>query len=109
MKRVMLLASKDMCDILCHALEDTYITLPCSDPLAGIELLQTNPDILIVELSLPCANGMAFLREHANALPLVRIALTTFVSDQILAELAMLGVSSVVLLPFRVPYLISLI
>ena len=109
MKRVILLASKEMCDILCHALEDKYITLPCSDPLTGIELLQTNLDILIVELSLPGANGMTFLREHANALPPVTVALTTFISDQILVELAALGVSSVVPLPFRVPYLISLI
>ena len=109
MKKVMLLASEDMCDILQQELNNKYITLPCSDPLAGTELLQTDPDVLIVELSLPGANGMTFLREHANALPPVTVALTTFISDQILVELAALGVSSVVLLPFRFPYLISLI
>lgn len=101
MKKVMLLASKDMCDILQSALGNTYITLPCSDPAAGSELLNSRPDALILALSLPGANGMAFLKAHAGKLPPVILVLTPLISHTILSDLAEFGVSSVFLIPCR--------
>lgn len=108
-KKVMLLASKDMCDILRHALDDKYTILPCSDTVTGAELLKTGPDALILELPLPEANGMTFLRTHSDNLPPITIILTPYIDDRILADLMALGVSSVVLMPFRVSYLVSLL
>lgn len=101
MKKVMLLASKEMCDTLQSALGNTYITLPCSDPAAGSELLKSRPDVLILALSLPGANGMTFLKAQADNLPPVILAMTPFVSHAILKDLAVLGVSSVFLIPCR--------
>lgn len=105
MKKVMLLASKEMCDILQAALGHTYIALPCSDPEAGSELLRAKPDALVLELSLPGANGMTFLKAQADNLPPVVLVLTPFISDTVLAELVILGVSSVFLIPCRISQL----
>ena len=104
-KKVMLLASKDMCDILQSALGNTYITLPCSDPAAASWLLQSRPDVLVLELSLPGASGMTFLKAQAENLPPGIIALTPLVNHSILTDLTVIGVSSVFLIPCRLPCL----
>lgn len=109
MKKVMLLASKDMCDILKSALDNTYIMLPCSDPAAASVLLESRPDILILELSLPGANGMAFLNEHAKSLPSAILVLTTFVNRSILQNLSDQGVSSAFLVPCKISCLMDAI
>lgn len=99
MKKVMLLASEEMCDNLRRVLDDKYITLPCSDPTACGELLDLSPDALILNLFLPGTDGVTFLKDHAGDLPPVILALTFFISDSILQELTSLGVSSAILLP----------
>ena len=107
MKKVMLLAPKDLCDNLRSVLEDTYITLPCYDPSAGTEILQAHPDILILSLSLPGADGMAFLRDHADLLPPVILALTPYLDNSILAELSRLEVAAVIRIPICLPRLLQ--
>lgn len=99
MRKVMLLAPERLCDILRDALEHKYITLPCSDPAAAKEVLSAEPDILILSLALPGTDGLAFLREHAAILPSRIIALTLYYDNDILTELADLGVSHVARLP----------
>ncbi len=99
MKKVMLLASEDMCEILRAALDDKYITLPCSDPAAGGSFLGQNPDALILDLFLPGTDGMAFLKAHAADLPPAVMAVSRFFSDELLQELEALGISSVILIP----------
>ena len=99
MKKVMLLAPKNLCDILRDALEDKYITLPCSVPSAAKEVLSEKPDTLILSLFLPGTDGLTFLREHAGILPPRIIALTLYYNEEILRELADLGVSQVARMP----------
>ena len=99
MKKVMLLAPKNLCDILRDALEDKYITLHCSDPSAAKEVLSEEPDTLILSLFLPGTDGLTFLREHADILPPRIIALTLYYNEEILTELAVLGVSQVARMP----------
>lgn len=99
MQKVMLLASKDLCDTLQSALENTYITLPCYDSDAGKERLPQKPDILILNLFLPGKDGLAFLEDNADLLPSKIIALTPFVNSVVLDRLSRLGVSSVLRLP----------
>ena len=99
MKKVMLLAPERLCDILRDALEDNYITLPCSDPSAAKDVLAAKPDTLILSLFLPGTDGLTFLREHGAILPPKIIALTLYYDDDLLAELAALGVSQVARLP----------
>lgn len=107
MRKVMLLASEEMCDILRSALDDKYITLPCSDPAAGSTLLRSMPDALIFDLFLPDTDGMTFLKTNDGHLPPVIMTVTRFVSDTLLHELALLGVDCVMLTPFRLGYLES--
>ena len=105
MKKVMLLVSENMCDVLQTALKDKYELLPCSDPAAAREVLDQAPDALILYLFLPGANSLIFLRENASVLPPVVIALTNFFSNFLLQELAMRGVSAVIRIPFPPDYL----
>ena len=107
MKKVMLLASKDMCDILQHTLNDRYITLPCTDPAVGASLLEPMPDALILALSLPGADGLTFLRTYTYHLPPVILVFTPFLSLPLLQDLTALGVSSVFLIPCRMSYFVK--
>ena len=101
MKRVMLLASNNICDIVQTELDNKYIILPCSDPVTGADLLETKPDALIISLSLAGFNGMTFLHSHTDHLPPITLVLTPFISDALLADLSTLGVSYVSLIPCR--------
>ena len=105
MKKVMLMAPERLCDVLRDALENKYITLPCSDTGAAKEILLSEPDVLILSLALPGGNGLTFLRENAGILPQKIIALTVFFDDDILSELTDLGVSTVIRLPCKLAYL----
>ena len=104
MKKVMLLAPENLCDILRDALENKYTTLPCSDSSTAKELLLTEPDILILSLALTGMNGLAFLRENVSLLPPRIIALTIYFDDAILYELESLGVSQVIRIPCNLRY-----
>ena len=106
-KKVMLLGSKDLCDSLRFAMDDNYIVLPCYDPSAGAEILQMHPDILILSLSLPGADGLAFLKGHAELLPPNVLILTPYLDSRILAELARLGVTAVVRMPVALSSLLQ--
>ena len=104
MKKVMLLAPENLCDILRDALENKYTTLPCSDPSAARALLLEEPDTLILSLSLPGTTGLSFLRENAAFLPPEIIAMTVYFDDAILFELEDLGVSQVIRIPCNLRY-----
>ena len=104
MKKVMLLAPENLCDTLRDALENKYITLPCSDPSAAKELLLEEPDTLILSLALPGTTGLTFLRENAAVLPPRIIALTVYFDNDILLELDNLGVSQVIRIPCKLKY-----
>lgn len=100
MKKVMLLAPENMCDVLQTALKDKYELLPCSDPAAAREVLDQAPDALIMALLLPGTDGLTFLRKNSGALPPVIVVLTCFLCDWLLQELSMCGVSAVIRVPF---------
>ena len=104
MKKVMLLAPENLCDILRGALENKYITLPCYDPGKAREILTAEPDILILSLCLPGTDGLTFLRENTPILPPKVIALTVYFDDNILYELESLGVSQVIRIPCNLKY-----
>ena len=105
MKKVMLLAPERICDILRDALENKYITLPCSDISAAKKILLSEPDILILSLALAGTEGLTFLRANAESLPPRVIVLTAFYDDAILSELVNLGVSCVIRIPCKLTYL----
>ena len=104
MKKVMLLAPENLCDILRDALENKYIALPCSDPSTAKELLLTEPDTLILSLFLPGMDSLTFLRKNATILPSKVIALTVYFDNDILLELESLGVSQVIRIPCNLKY-----
>ena len=105
MKKVMLLAPERICDILRDALENKYITLPCSDISTAKKILLSEPDVLILSLTLPGGDGLTFLRENAANLPPRIIVLTAYFDDDILSELADLGISYVIRIPCKLSYL----
>lgn len=99
MKKVMLLASENPCDILRDTLDNTYITLPCYNPDTAEKVLSLEPEVLILNLSLPGWDSLTFLKNNASVLPPVVIALTVFFSDTLLSDLADLGISAVIRIP----------
>lgn len=95
----MVLAPENLCDILRDALNNRYITLPCSHADAAGKLLTEGPEALILSLQLPGMDGLTFLKDYSLHLPPVVIALSTCFDDTLLAQLQSLGVSAVVSVP----------
>lgn len=109
MKKVMLLASEDMCDILWRVLNPKYRIIPCSDPSAGGKLLEQLPEVLVLDLFLPGFNGLAFLKDHADELPPAVVVLTRFLSDPLLRELEGQGITSMIRMPCHPDHLEQMI
>lgn len=86
MKKVMLLVPENLCDILRDALENKYITLPCSGSDTAKEILLSEPDTLILSLFLPGMDSLTFLRENAAILPPKVIALTVYFGNEITSD-----------------------
>ena len=105
MRKVMLIMSENICDILKSALDKKYRALPGSVSADGQDILDQSLDALIIDLFLPGTDGLTFLRENFKNLPPVVVVLTRFVSDSILDELKELNVSAVNLLPFCIDIL----
>lgn len=71
----------------------------CGNTDAGADLLRDQPDILVMDLSLPGIDGLTFLKQHKGILPPIIIVLSVLTSPDVLRELAELGVSSVIRRP----------
>lgn len=100
MKRVMLLASQEACEIFRNELSQICTLLPCTSLRTAEEALLSKPDALIMNVFLPGMDSLAFLKSHAEMLPPVVIVLTTFISNTLLEELADLNISYLIRLPY---------
>ena len=102
MKNIMLLAPMPLCRQLNIALEKDFHLLPCSNPAEARLGLEAEPDALILSLSLPGMDALAFLRENADRLPSAVIVLTCYVNRSLLYEP---GISAVIPLPCSMEHL----
>ena len=100
MKRVMLLASQEACEIFQNELSQICTLLPCANLRKAEEVLLSKPDALVLNVFLPGMDSLAFLKSHAESLPPIVIALTTFISNTLLEELADLNISYLIRLPY---------
>ena len=97
----MVLAPENLCDILRDALNNRYITLPCSHADSAGKILAQEPEALILSLQLPGMDGLTFLKDYSLHLPPVVMVLSTCFDDALLEQLHALGVSAVVSVPCR--------
>lgn len=106
MKLLIAVKSQIIADSLASALSryDIHICDTGPDALAMLETLQ--PDILILDLSLPVIDGLTLLhRSHHK--PKHILALTNFVNTAMLQAAADAGVQALILIPCTVRYIVE--
>ena len=102
MKKVMLFASEELCNVLSKELEKTCILYLCLNELDAQKLLSQKPDALILNLFLPGIDSLEFLRTNAAILPPVVIALTPLISHDLFLALNRLEITCLMRIPFSV-------
>lgn len=84
---------------LVNALSDRYEVHTCAEGSTALECLeQLRPDALIINLALPGLDGLTVLARTAYTLPVI-LALTDFVSNEVIQQTAELGVGYIFLIP----------
>lgn len=84
---------------LVDALSDRYEVHTCADGSTVLEHLDgLRPDALIINLALPDIDGLTVLARTAYAPPVI-LALTNFVSNEVIVQTAELGVGYIFLIP----------
>ena len=99
MKTVLILtASEETEQFLRKALGSQYHILSGHTGNVG-QLLLGKPDALVLELSLPGCTGLDILEENKKHLPPVVMALTVFLSSDVMEAAAQVGVTCMLRLP----------
>lgn len=100
MKTMLIAAGSEIItDILSQAFQSKYCVYTCSRGDDALQMLQElKPDILIVNLSLSNMTGLEVLQQTQYTPPVI-LALTYFVSDQIVEEAQVAGVGALIRLP----------
>lgn len=106
MKLLIAIGSKVIADYLTDCLPqyDIHICNSGPDALAMLETLQ--PDILLLELSLPVIDGLTILQQSRYK-PRHILALTNLATVDVLEAAADAGVQSIILIPCTIPYIIK--
>lgn len=106
MKLLIAVKSEILAEALASVLSmcDIHICDTGPDALAMLESLQ--PDILILELSLPVIDGLTLLRK-SHYKPKHILALTSFVNSAVLQAAADVGVQGLVLIPCTIRYIVE--
>ena len=98
-------------EVFTEALEQTFredykiYTCSCGDD--ALKLLRgKHPDIMIIDLSLPNTNGL-FVLQQTDYTPSIIIALTGYVSEQIVQAAQAAGVKSLIRIPCTIPCIVS--
>ena len=84
---------------LSEVLKDRYHVTIAQNAALGAELLREQPDILILDLFLPCTDGFRFLEKNRHLLPPAVLLFTTYADQQILLTAEDLGIDAVFLKP----------
>lgn len=108
MKLLIAVKSEIIADSLASSLSmhDVHTCDTGTDALAMLETLQ--PEILLLDLSLPVIDGMTLLR-RSRYRPKYILALTNLVTPAVLQAAADAGVQSIILLPCTVRHIIELL
>lgn len=106
MKLLIAVKSEIIADSLASALSmyDIHICDTGPDTLAMLETLQ--PDILLLDLSLPIMDGLTLLRRSCYR-PRYILALTNLVNQYVLKEAAAVGVQDMILIPCTIRHIIK--
>lgn len=99
MEKVMLLASGEFFEQLYNKLGKTYTVYHVSDSIHAERVLLMKPDALILNMSLSGMDSLKFLKDHAENLPPVIMATTSYISNTLINELSALDVAYLIRLP----------
>jgi diguanylate cyclase (GGDEF)-like protein len=94
---------KDICELLCELLEDTYVVEQSLSGADGIRMLRRKPyDLVLTDLMMPGVNGLQVLKEAKEINPEIDvIVITGFVSIDSAVESMKLGASDYITKPFN--------
>lgn len=106
--------SDDIRDVFCNFVRRTgHFILPVNDGLEAVEVLQHESfDVMLLDLNMPRMGGvevLEWLEAHPDVAPGMRVVVVTAFSQQHLAHLAELGVTTVIEKPFRLQRITDLI
>jgi len=94
---------------LAEALSENFEVHICSRGDAALELLEAiRPDVLIIDLMLPCPDGLTVLKAAAYTPPQV-LALTSVLNAGVLQAVRDAGVSGLLALPCTVEAVLALL
>lgn len=96
---LVILESEDFRLALQDALREHFNVITCSDAITGTEMLQRQPDALVLDLFLPGIDGISFLQNNCQFRPAVILMLTSYISPDILQSMSNLGIDNVVRKP----------
>lgn len=100
MKTMLIAAGSEIItDVLLRTFQSKYRVYICSQGKDALQTLQElKPDILIINLSLSNMTGLEVLQQ-AQYKPSAILAITTYLSDQIVEEAQAAGVGALIRLP----------
>lgn len=106
--------SDEIRDVFCHFVRRTgHFILPTTDGVEAVEVLQRESfDVMLLDLNMPRMDGvevLQWLEAHPDVAPGMRVVVVTAHSQQHVADLADLGVTTVIQKPFRLQRLKDLI
>lgn len=104
----------DIRDVFCNFVRRLgHFILPTNDGLEAVEVLQRESfDVMLLDLNMPRMGGvevLQWLEAHPDVAPGMRVVVVTGHSQQHLAHLAELGITTVFEKPFRLQRLNDLI
>lgn len=91
---------KIMADALAEALAENWDVVVCSEGCYAVGMMESiRPDAMVIDLGLPCMDGLAVLSEAFPHLPPFTIALSSAVTDTVYRAATGLGVDYVFEIP----------
>lgn len=91
-KVLVILKSDDLGLALRDALKHYFEVITCDNAVTGSEMLQHQPDALVLDLFLPETDGISFLKNNPNSHPRVIVMLTSYISSDIVQAMSDSGV-----------------
>ncbi len=94
--------SDDLCAVLERMFQREFQVTVCNDADSALSLMQSLPfDALILDLSLPGADGITLLTQLQGCLPSAVLALSDYSTGYLQQTVADLGVKQILVRPFR--------
>lgn len=98
-KVLVILKSEEFYLALQESLQEYFDVITRGDATTGAEILQCQPDALVLDLFLPGTDGLSFLKNNCGFRPPLTLMLTSYIDTSILQAMSDLRVDHVIRKP----------